>query len=216
VDGGEVVERVEIQAGRHRNERVSSESVVTSFDDTSSSLVGRQRWSTSRSRSQPALIDGRCRPRGDVGPPRRRRGRSGVRPAGPRPTGPVLAVSGVVAGQVRVEEVADDDPLGLVQERCGLEGEAQGLLGRESGVGTEHEGVGAARERDRQTPQRRQRGLGAAGLVLAQLGDVHAGALGQGDLCEAAAAAQLGEGLGEGHGSTGYRGLRLDGGLYAR
>ena len=131
-------------------------------------------------------------------------------------TRPILGVSGGVAGDERVEELAHGRPFGVVEECGGLEGETEGLVVGEPGVVPEDEGVGGARQGDGQSAQRREGRLGTAGFVLAQLGHVDAGTLGQCDLGEAPRSAQAGERLGEGHGAKRYPGLGLDGCCYAR
>jgi hypothetical protein len=87
-------------------------------------------------------------------------------------------VSGVVAGDERVEDLADGGSFGVVEEGGGLEGEAKCFVVGEAGVVAEDEGVGRARQGDRQSPQCGEGRLGTAGFVLAELGDVDAGALG--------------------------------------
>ncbi|MCU1493588.1 MAG: hypothetical protein JWO62_1352 [Acidimicrobiaceae bacterium] len=83
------------------------------------------------------------------------------------PAGPVLAVSGVVAGDEGVEDFAEGGPFGVVEKSGGLEGEAECLVVGESGVVAEDEGVGRAREGDREAPQGGQGRFGSAGFVLA-------------------------------------------------
>ena len=156
---------------------------------------------------------------GDTSPERRRRWRrcrSGALAAPSGPARPILAVSGVVARHERVEEFGHRRPFGAVEEGGGLEGESERLVVGEPGVVSEDEGVGGARQGDGQPAQRREGRLGTPGFVLAQLGHVDAGALRQGDLGEAPGSAQVGEGLGEGHGAKRYRRSRLDGCCYAR
>jgi hypothetical protein len=132
------------------------------------------------------------------------------------PAGSVVGVSGVVAGDERVEDFADRGALGVVEERGGFEGETECLVVGEAGVVAEDEGVSGAREGDGQSPQCGEGWFGSAGFVLAQLGDVDAGALGQRHLGEVAGPAQAGKRLGEGHGRKRYRRLGLDGCCYAR
>ena len=131
--------------------------------------------------------------RPDASPESRRRWRrcrSGAAPAVSGPPRPVLGVSGVVAGDERVEELGHRGPFGVVEESGGLEGETERLVVGEPGVVAEDEGVGGARQGDGQSAQRREGRLGSAGFVLAQLGHVDAGTLGQGDLGEAPGSAQ--------------------------
>ena len=94
------------------------------------------------------------------------------------PARSVLGVSGAVAGDEGVEDFANGGPLGVVEEGGGFEREAECLVVGEAGVVSEDEGVGGAREGDREAPQGGQGRFGSAGLVLAQLGHVDAGALG--------------------------------------
>jgi hypothetical protein len=132
------------------------------------------------------------------------------------PARPVFRVSGVVAGDEGVEDLADGGPLGVVEEGSGFEGETQCLVLGETGVVAEDEGVGRARQGDGQSPQGGEGWLGAAGFVLAQLGDVDTGAQGQRHLGEVPGSTEPGEGLGEGHGQERYPELGLDGCCYAR
>lgn len=155
---------------------------------------------------------------GDASERRRRwrRCRSGVVSAVSGPTRPVLGVSGAVAGDERVEELAHRRPLGVVEESGGLEGEPQGLVVGESGVVSKDKGVSGTGQGNGEPAQRREGRFGTAGFVLAQLGHVDAGALRQGHLGEAPGSAQAGEGLGEGHGATRYPRPGLDGCCNAR
>ena len=132
------------------------------------------------------------------------------------PARSVLGVSGAVAGDERVEDFANGGPLGVVEEGGGFEREAECLVVGEAGVVSEDEGVGGAREGHRQSPQCGEGRLGSAGFVLAQLGHVDPGALGQRDLGEVPGSAQAGEGLGESHVLERYRRLGLDGCWFAR
>ena len=116
-----------------------------------------------------------------------------------RLAGTLFAPYSFVTGQEGLEQGAHVVLLGLVQEHRGLEEQPQGLVGGEAFVVAEHQRVGAHREGDGQAPQCPQRGLGGAGLVAAQLGDVHLGPLGQGDLGEPGLAAKQSQAFPELH-----------------
>lgn len=81
----------------------------------------------------------------------------------------------------------------------GFEVEAEVVVGATL-IGVEDELIGADGERDCDPADDVEGWLGATGLIAAELGDVDAGALGEGLLSEASLFAEGGESVGEIHG----------------
>lgn len=97
------------------------------------------------------------------------------------------------------DEGADDGFLVGVEVLDGFEVEAQVVVGA-AFVGVEDELIGADGERDCESADDVESGLGAPGLIAAELADVDAGALGERSLGEVAFLAEGGESVVEVHG----------------
>jgi len=104
-----------------------------------------------------------------------------------------------VAQEHGFDEGADDGFFVGVEVLDGFEVEAK-IVGGAAFVGVEDELIGADGERDCESADDVEGGLGAAGFIAAELADVDAGAFGESGLGEAAVFAEGGESVGEVHG----------------
>lgn len=107
--------------------------------------------------------------------------------------------AGLVFEEEAVDDLLEGSDLGGVEAVDGLEAHPEGLLLRSALGLVEEESVAGDAEAAGELAEDLQGGLGLAGLIAADLGDVDAGLVGEGLLGEALEAAEGDEAVGEGH-----------------